>query len=175
MANGHGGARPGSGRKKKPLAEKVLDGNPGKRTPKVLELPEQNSASLEPPDYIEDFPVDKDWIDVEPKIGMLYKRIVGWLQGTGCLHLINPELIYDYVRLKYRWLECEEIVRAKLIKFNINGDWGVNPVYQMGLDYKKAANAEWDKIWEIVAQNCATDFSMNDPNNDIMESLLRGR
>ena len=30
MANGHGGARPGAGRKKKALSEKIIDGNPGK-------------------------------------------------------------------------------------------------------------------------------------------------
>ena len=30
MANGHGGARPGAGRKKKALSEKIMDGNPGK-------------------------------------------------------------------------------------------------------------------------------------------------
>jgi len=29
MANGHGGARPGAGRKKKALSEKLVDGNPG--------------------------------------------------------------------------------------------------------------------------------------------------
>ena len=30
MANGHGGARPGTGRKRKVLSEKIIDGNPGK-------------------------------------------------------------------------------------------------------------------------------------------------
>ena len=30
MANGHGGKRPGAGRKRKALSEKLLDGNPGK-------------------------------------------------------------------------------------------------------------------------------------------------
>ena len=30
MANGHGGARPGAGRKKKALSEKIIDGNPCK-------------------------------------------------------------------------------------------------------------------------------------------------
>ena len=30
MANGHGGARPGAGRKKMALSEKIIDGNPGK-------------------------------------------------------------------------------------------------------------------------------------------------
>lgn len=173
MANGHGGKRAGSGRKKKPLAEKILDGNPGKRTPKVLDMPEQSGISLKPPDWLVDFPADV--LEVEPDINTLYTQVVTWLQGTGCLHLINPEHILDYVRLKFRWLECEEIVRVKLIKCKVNGDWGANPMYQMGLDYQKAANAMWDKIWAVVAQNCETDFSMSDPNNDIMESLLRGR
>ena len=39
MSNGHGGARPGAGQKKKPLVEKVLDGNPGKRKLTVVEFP----------------------------------------------------------------------------------------------------------------------------------------
>ena len=30
MANGHDGARPGAGRKKKAQSEKIIDGNPGK-------------------------------------------------------------------------------------------------------------------------------------------------
>ena len=30
MANGHGGVRPGAGRKKKALSEKIIDGTPGK-------------------------------------------------------------------------------------------------------------------------------------------------
>ena len=38
MANGHGGARPGAGKKKKPLADKVLEGNPGKRQLQVIEF-----------------------------------------------------------------------------------------------------------------------------------------
>ena len=39
MANGHGGARPGSGPKNKPLAEKITDGNPGKRPLEVTMFP----------------------------------------------------------------------------------------------------------------------------------------
>ena len=38
MANGHGGARPGAGRKKKPLSEKIVDGNPGKAPLKKLQF-----------------------------------------------------------------------------------------------------------------------------------------
>ena len=38
MPNGNGGARPGSGQKKKPLAYKMLDCNPGKRKLTVVEF-----------------------------------------------------------------------------------------------------------------------------------------
>ena len=39
MPNGHGGSRLGAGQKKKPLADKMLDGNPGKRKLTVVEFP----------------------------------------------------------------------------------------------------------------------------------------
>ena len=38
MANGHGGARPGTGRKRKVLSEKIIDGNPGKAPLTKLEF-----------------------------------------------------------------------------------------------------------------------------------------
>jgi len=40
MANGHGGTRIGAGNKKKPLADKILEGNPGKRKLTVVEFTE---------------------------------------------------------------------------------------------------------------------------------------
>ncbi|MDO9565228.1 MAG: hypothetical protein Q7J15_00560 [Candidatus Desulfaltia sp.] len=45
MANGHGGARVGAGQKKKALADKILDGNPGKRKLTVMEF--TDTADLE--------------------------------------------------------------------------------------------------------------------------------
>lgn len=38
MANGHSGARPGAGRKKKALSEKLIDGNPGKAPLKKIQF-----------------------------------------------------------------------------------------------------------------------------------------
>jgi hypothetical protein len=45
MANGHGGPRIGAGNKKKPLADKILEGNPGKRRLTVVEF--TDTADLE--------------------------------------------------------------------------------------------------------------------------------
>lgn len=45
MANGHGGARIGAGQKKKALADKIVEGNPGKRKITVMEF--SDTASLQ--------------------------------------------------------------------------------------------------------------------------------
>ena len=51
-----GGARPGSGQKKKPIADKILDGNPGHRRLTIMEF--TDTADLagermpEPRDYL---------------------------------------------------------------------------------------------------------------------------
>ena len=45
MPNGHGGSRLSSGQTKKPLADKMLDGNPGKRQLQVIEF--KASAELQ--------------------------------------------------------------------------------------------------------------------------------
>ena len=44
MANGHGGARIGAGQKKKALADRIVEGNPGKRKITVMEF--SDTASL---------------------------------------------------------------------------------------------------------------------------------
>ena len=46
---GRGGARPGSGRKKKALTEKVEAGNPGGRALKVLDIPDVNGVDMPKP------------------------------------------------------------------------------------------------------------------------------
>ena len=46
---GRGGARPGSGRKKKALSEKVEAGNPSGRTLKVLDIPDVNGVDMPKP------------------------------------------------------------------------------------------------------------------------------
>lgn len=63
MANGHGGARVGAGRRKKPLEEKILEGNPGKRKLTLLEFP--NAADLEGAEM----PPARDYLTATQKSG----------------------------------------------------------------------------------------------------------
>ena len=39
----------------------------------------------------------------------------------------------------------------------------------------KQANAAWFQIFQIVKENCVTEFSGNTPHEDAMELLLRAR
>jgi hypothetical protein len=168
MANGHGGARPGAGRKKKPLSDKLLEGNPGKRAPQVLGFVEGLPEELAPPDYLDGFVA----MDVEPAIDQIYRDTVNWLQRTGCLHLINPQHITDYVMLKSRWLECEALVQAQLLTFVQHCKWVDRPFVDISLKYLKQADVTWGKIWSVVAQNCAYNFGGENPNADVMSTLL---
>lgn len=167
MANGHGGARPGAGRKKRPLADKIAEDFPGKRKPKVLNIDGTFPFVLNPPGYLEDFAA----LDIEPDITGIYNSVVEWLKRTGCLHLINPEFITEYALLKTCWIECEFMVSNHIVLQNYNGEIIANPAVDMALKYLKQADVVWAKIWSIVAQNCETSFG-NDPHNDLMEKLI---
>ena len=83
MANGHGGKRAGSGRKPKPLAEKLLDGNPSKRKPVVVNLPTENGDDIprKCPESLEEFA----FYEIDPSIEGVYEQTVKWLEGTKCL------------------------------------------------------------------------------------------
>ena len=50
---GHGGARPGAGRKKSAVKDKAANGNPGGRRLEVLDIPEMEGVEMpEPHDFL---------------------------------------------------------------------------------------------------------------------------
>ncbi len=169
-SNNHGGARPGAGRKKKPLAEKILEGTTKKHVPRVLDISSEANVPDEVPDYL----IELKAIDTEISVEEIYEETLSWLKGTGCLHLISPHLIMEFCVLKMRWLENEFIVGRNFMVKNNVGVYVPGEFYKASLEYLKAADAKWGQIWAIIAQNCETDFS-HDPNADIMENLMRRR
>ena len=90
-----GGKRPGAGRPKKPLAEKLATGNPGKRPIKVLEFSgERKAEKPEPAPYLEI--LDGSGSVYYPSATDIFRKTVDWLETTGCLHFISPQLIEDF-------------------------------------------------------------------------------
>jgi hypothetical protein len=162
MANGHGGARPGAGRKKKPLADVLLEGNPGKRPPQILAFAPGAVPDTTPPLWLDEMAA----LEVELDVTDIYKRTVLWLERTGCLHLINPDFIADYALLKTRWMECELIVKQLMLR----GLGLPSSAPELGLKYLKQAELAWQKIWRIVAENSTQTLS-GDPNDEMAKIM----
>ena len=109
MANGHGGARPGAGRKKKALSEKLVDGNPGKAPLKKIQfgLVDNGMAG-------EDMPPISEYLTQVTKNShqnltpQIYEETWKWLRDRGCNKLVKKELIEQYtvnllLRLDREW------------------------------------------------------------------------
>jgi hypothetical protein len=172
MANGHGGKRPGAGRPRKPLADKLLDGNPGKQKLKVLEFGGQIPLP-EPPEYMPYYGSQKSG---KPDADDIYRETVAWLEKTGCLHLINPSHIFDYAILKAHWYECERYVTSQGLGYMPDQKTKKvleHPIVETSVKYFKMADIAWSKIWDVVVQNCEHNFGGDNPHADVMAKLLR--
>ena len=104
---GSGGYRAGAGRPRKPVSEKILNGNPGKRPIEVLQFDEGDELPKEPP----------IWLTKKAK--EIYKNLVEWLEKIGCTKGILPYNVEEYAHCKSRWLESEG--KCKNIKSGIAG------------------------------------------------------
>jgi hypothetical protein len=167
-----GGARPGAGRKPKALCDKIAEKNPGHRPHKVLEFEgERRAGRPECPAYLREKPNKSGSY---PNAEEVFTQVVDWLETTGCLHLIPPDYIAEYTLLKVRWLETE--ARTDFVGFlgkhPINGAPTSSPIIKAGIEYLKAAQVSWEKIWRIVAQNSEKNFRFDDPNTSVMSALL---
>ncbi|GHU99168.1 hypothetical protein FACS1894211_04110 [Clostridia bacterium] len=91
-----GGARSGAGRKPKGVAQKILEGNPGRRSIRLLEFDTGLEIPTEPPEYFSDRAKD------------IYRNVHEWLKKIGCTTGILPYNLEEYAFCKARWIECEE-------------------------------------------------------------------
>ena len=97
MANGHGGARPGAGRKKKALSEKIMDGNPGKAplTKLQFDIPPDGPVGEDMPpiaEYLKQVTKNSNQ-NLAPQI---YEDTWKWLHERGCDQYVKKELIEQY-------------------------------------------------------------------------------
>ena len=160
-----GGKRPGAGRPRKPLHEKLQDGNLGNRKIKVLEYEE---------DMDRDVYAAPDWLS--DKGQKMFDTVVAWLELTGCLNLINPRDIEEYAKCRSRWLECEDKnnQHGLLAKHPTTGQPIPSPYVRMGLDYLKQSDAAWNKIFAVIRDNCEKDYRKIDADDIELERLLSG-
>jgi len=177
MANGHGGKRPGAGRPKRPLAEKIIEGYPGKRLPKVLEFTsDAESTELEYPVRLAHTRASPKFQAGEPTSQTVWNETVAFLKTTGCLHLINPLHIERYSLYIARLFEAERLVTNSSIIYDKTLKAGekivvVNPAVEASVKYSNLAETVWDKIWTIVKENSEKTYGKTS-HDEIMDGLL---
>ena len=177
MANGHGGARVGAGQKKKALADKLLDGNPGKRKLTVLEF--SGAADLDG----QPMPPPRNYLAEKQKDGSqtlaveIYEKTWSWLNERDCSQLVPAQLIEQYAMSVSRWVQCEECITefGFLAKHPTTGNAMPSPYVSMSQSFMKQVNNIWYQIYQVVRENCATEFKGSTPHDDMMERLLTAR
>ncbi len=167
-----GGARVGAGRKSKALTDKINEGTPAK----VLEFPEIPALCGV------DVPPVKEYMKAQQKNGKdflaeeIYIETYTWLKARGCEKAVYSELVMQYAMSVSRWIQCEEVISEYgfLAKHPTTGAAIASPYVSMSQSYMKQVNQLWYQIFQIVRENCSTEFS-GTPIDDTMEKLLTSR
>jgi len=166
-----GGARLGAGRKKKPLHDKLIEGNPGRRPLVTVQF---NGAPAEvemtPPAFMS--LASKETAEAYPSAAEIYGDLGVWLETTGCLHLINPTLMEDFALNRRAFFECEYMNK----RLGRIAGGRRSPYVDMAIMYNGLMRNAWDRIWAIVSQNSEKPY-INGANSgeDVMELLLTRR
>lgn len=76
-----------------------------------------------------------------------------------------------------RWIQCEEAISVYgfLAKHPTVGTPIQSPYVAMSQSYMKQTNVAWMQIYQVVKENCTVDFRDPNPQDDVMEQLLRMR
>ena len=176
---GQRGPKPGSGgRPKKALADKIADGNPGKRPLTVIDF-KDSTADLEG----HDMPKPSEFLSAKQKDGTelqaveIYRNTWEWLSVRGCAAIISPQLIERFAMASARWIQCEMITSQLgfLAKHPTTGAAIQSPYVAIANTYMTQANRLWSEIFQIVRENCTSEYTGANPQDDVMERLLRAR
>lgn len=172
---GRGGVRAGSGRKKSAVRDKAAAGNPGGRPLEVLDIPEVEGAEMpKPHDFLNSEQRDGNPLQAKD----IYEETWNWLKKTGCAAKVSPDLIERYAMSSARWIQCEEMTSRLgfLGKHPTTGSPIPSPFVNIAIQYMNQATRLWNEIFQIVKENCSTDYNAGPlPQDDLMERLLRAR
>ena len=160
--------------KKSAVKEKAENGNPGGRRLEVLDIPEVEGV---------DMPKPHEFLSAEQRDGStlqaeeIYKETWEWLKKIGCAAKVSPQLLERYAMCSARWIQCEEMTNRMgfLSKHPTTQKPIPSPFINIGINYMNQAVRLWNEIFQIVKENCSTDYGEVSPQDDLMERLLRAR
>ena len=159
------------------LSDKLVEGNPGKRKLTVMEF--TDTADLQG----ETMPPPRDYLAARQKNGKellaveVYERTWTWLHERGGAHLIPAQILEQYAMAISRWIQCEECITEYgfLAKHPTTGNAIPSPYVSMSQSFSKQANNLWFQIYQVVRENCSTEYKGATPHDDMMERLLSAR
>ena len=130
----------------------------------------------------ENIPKPSEYLSAEQKDGThlkadkIFKETWLWLKKRKCESFVNPRLVEAYSQAFARYVQCEEAISkfGFLGKHPTTGAAIANPFVQMSVSFGKQANLLWYEIFDIVKQNCTTEFN-DTPQDNVMELLLTAR
>lgn len=168
-----GGARPGSGQKKKPLADRILEG----KARASLDIPEIKADS-----DIEgvEMPQVEEWMNREQKNGIplraaeVFQNVWEFLVKCGCEMKVSRQLVSQYSMIFARWIQCEEAISkyGLIAKHPTTGGAMTSPYVQMSREYSKQANTCWYQISQVIKDNSEVFVDTQRLQSDMMEDLL---
>jgi hypothetical protein len=163
---GSGGARPGAGRPRKPLAEKILEGKQKKA--KVLKNDMVGQDMPNPDAFLSETTKGAS----ENKAKEIYVKTWNWLKDRKCEKLINPQLLEQYALSVARWQQAEKAVHqfGFLAKHPTTQMPIASPYIRISQDFLKQSTSLWLQIYGIVKENCS-EFYGGDAD-DIMTQIL---
>lgn len=172
-----GGARIGLGRPAKSVLEKAKNKTPNSRPLMVMEIKEQSNIKGV------DMPAPKDYMTARQKNGNplgaddIFKETWLWIVERGCDKIVNKQLVEQYAMSVSRWIQCEQAISEYgfLAKHPTTGNACASPYVAMSQQYMKQVNQLWYQIFQVIKENCLTEWQGGTPQDDLMERLLRSR
>ena len=160
-----GGVRIGSGKKRKPLEEKILEGKSD-----LIAGGTSSKTKIKPP---------KKYLSAEQKGGgklyarQIYKETFEWIIAHGCEDFVPKQLIENYAQVTARHIQCEEFLSnyGLIGKHPTTSEPMQSPFFKMSGDYVRLSSQLWYQIYAIVRDNATKGIIGN--SDDAMESLLR--
>ena len=76
-----------------------------------------------------------------------------------------------------RWIQCEEAITEYgfLAKHPTTGNAIQSPYVAMSQNFMSQTNRLWMEIYQIVKENCSSEYGGATPQDDVMERLLSAR
>ena len=164
----------GAGRKRKALADQIVEGRVDSKVLSLPEIPDLEAV---------DMPSPREYLSAPQKVGAdfkareIYNETWTWLHERSCTHLINQQLIESYAVSISRWIQCENLISEKgfIAKHPTTGNPMASPYVTIAQNYMRQANAAWFMIFQVVRENCSTTYQGTNPHDDTMERLLQMR